>query len=99
MKIEYRHSLSTNEAYQKIDGLLNGLQKKYADKISEQQAIWNADHSQMNFNMTILGFYVEGNVKLCDGKITLEGKIPFVARMFSGKIENTIREQLDDLLS
>ena len=98
MRIEYQHKLTSEEAYRRISHLLSDLQRKYADKISDPQTRWNSEHTRMDYSMKIMGFSAEGQVTLQNGRVSLEGKIPFMAKMFSGKIEKMVREQLDDLL-
>lgn len=49
--------------------------------------------------MEIMGFKTNDQVYLRDCQVTLEGKLPIMARMFSGKIEEMVRKQLEDLLS
>ena len=99
MKIDYAHKLSNDEAYNRITNLLQELQKQYADKISNPRTSWNKNHTQMDFSIKVMGFNTEGQVYLRQGQVTLEGKIPFMARPFSGKIERMIKEKLEDLLS
>jgi hypothetical protein len=49
--------------------------------------------------MEIMGFKTKGQVTLNDSQVSLEGKLPFMAKMFSGKIEAMVKTQLDDLLA
>jgi len=99
MRINYQHNLTQEEAYRRINNLLTDLQKQYADKISNPRTIWNPEHTRMDYNMEIMGFSTKGEVTLRNGQVSLEGKLPFMARMFSGKIEEMVRKQLDDLLA
>lgn len=99
MKIVYNHGLKAEEAYNRIDNLLKNMAEKYADKISNPETRWNSDHSEMDFGVKVMGFGTNGKVYLEDGKITLEGKLPFAARIFKGKIENMVKEQLEELFS
>lgn len=99
MRIDYQHNLTSEEAYKRINNLLTDLQKQYADKISNPKTSWNPKHTRMDYSMEIMGSGTKGQLTLRDGQVTLEGKLPFLARMFSGKIEEMIRTQLDDSLS
>ena len=99
MRIDYQHNLAQEEAYGRINNLLTDLQKQYADKISNPQTSWNPEHTRMDYSMEIMGFKTKGQVTLNDGQVSLEGKLPFMAKMFSGKIEEMVKTQLDDLLS
>ena len=99
MKIDYRHDLTSEEAYERINNLLVDLQRKYSDKISNAEKSWNPEHTQMDYSMEIMGSKIKGQVHLRDCQITLEGKLPFMAKMFSGKIEEMVRKRLEDLFS
>ena len=99
MKIDYQHNLTSEEAYRRINNLLVDLQRKYSDKISNPKTSWNPEHTQMDYSMEIMGSKTKGQVHLKDCQITLEGKLPFMARMFSRKIEEMVRKQLEDSLS
>ncbi len=99
MRIDYQHNLTQEEAYRRINNLLTDLQKQYADKIRNPQTSWSPEHTRMSYSMEIMGFGTKGEVTLQDGQISLEGKLPFMAKMFSGKIEEMVRKQLDNLLA
>ena len=60
---------------------------------------WNKDHTKMEYSMKLKGFKTKGQVSLKPNKISLEGKLPFAARLFKGKIEGMIKQQLEDLFS
>ena len=99
MKIGYPHNLTNEEAYNKINDLILDLRIKYSDEISNEKKSWNEEHTQMDYSMKIMGIKIKGKVHLSDSKITLEGKLPFVAIPFSKKIENRIRKQLEESFS
>ncbi len=99
MRINYQHKLPHEEAYGRINTLLARLQEQYSDKISNPQTRWNQDHTQMDFSVEIMGFKTNGQVYLRNGQITLDGKLPFLARMLTGRIESMIKKQLEGLLS
>ena len=97
MKIKYSHSLSLHEAYRRVSNLLAELQNKYSEYISNPQTKWNADNTKMDFSMEVKGFSVKGKIILTDKLITVEGELPFLARIFKGKIEAYIMEALEKL--
>ena len=99
MKIEYNHNLANEEVYRRLKGLLSDLQRQYAGQISDVESEWNKDHTQMRFRASIMRFETTGNVYLMDKQVILEGSLPFMAKMFSGKIEKMIRTRLEALLS
>lgn len=99
MRIEYQHHLTREEAYRRIDDLVSYLQKKYACKIRDLKTSWDPKHTRMEFSVKILGFGAEGQLTSQDGQVSLEGKLPFIARLLSGKIEEIVRKKFDEILT
>ena len=101
MKINYRHKLTQEEAYKRIDNLLIDLQKEYDGKIINPRTIWNPEHTRMEYTMKILGFSAKGEITLKKNQISLREEFPFVAGILGGKIKEMVtkQKQLDDLLS
>ena|SRR3989344_7026669 len=99
MKIDYNHNLTQDEAYTRINNLLGELKKKHSEEISNPQMSWNSQHTIMDYSVKIKGFSSSGQITLKEGQVSLEGKLPFAAKIFSGKIERMVREKLDDLFS
>lgn len=99
MRITHTHNLSNDEAFTRINNLLNNLQKKYADKISNPQTEWDLTKTKMEFSVQIMGSNLSGNVFLEKHLVIIEGTIPFKFIIFSGTIENMIKQELIKLLS
>ena len=66
-------------------------------QISNLQTKWNEGLTQMDFSMALIGFKIGGKAYLKDYQVTLEGKLPFMVKMFSSQIENMILKELDCL--
>ncbi len=99
MRIDYKHNLTKQQSYEKINKLLPELQAQYADKISNPEWSWNSDNSKMDFSMEIMGFDVSGNIDVMDGKLAMEGDLPLIALPFSEKIEDMITAKLKEILA
>ena len=99
MKIDHTHNLTDEEAYERINSLLSDLQKQYSDSIKNLLTEWNPSRSQMDFSMEIMKFAINGVVYLSNSQVTLDAKIPLMARPFSGRIESIIRQELKNKLS
>jgi hypothetical protein len=98
MEIKYNlGSYCKGEAYQKIDSFLDGLVKKHSDLVSNPKKKWNDNKDEMNFSFEVRGFDISGDIKLEEDKLVLEGKLPWVARLYSERIEEIINKQLDEL--
>ncbi len=94
MTIAYNISpLRISEIHKRVSLLLAELEKESASKVHLQHK-WNADNTVMEFSGEISGFNVKGTITLSPVLIVLEGDLPFLARMFKGKIESYIRKEL-----
>ena len=99
MKIDYAHEHGAAEAYRRITGLLSELKERYADHCTVVSEEWDAKKHRVDFEIKIHSFSVSGNVQVTADAVTLEGKLPILARPLSGRIEKEIRSALDDLLA
>jgi len=99
MRIDYQHKLAQDEAYRRISNLLLDLQGKYAGEIKNPESSWNSDNTIMDYSAEIMGSKVNGQITLKNGMISLEGKIPFMAMIFSEEIEKRVRKKLEEILS
>lgn len=98
MEIKYNFgNYSQKEAYQKIDSFLDKLVEEHSDLVYHPQKKWNKEKDKMDFSFESKGFYLSGNIKLEEGRLVLEGKLPWVAKLYSGKIEEMINKNLDEL--
>ena len=97
MKMEYRHGASPQEAHEKIDGLLAALERRYGDQVSRAHRSWNETGDGMEFSLNVQGMTLSGDLELVDDRAVIEIKLPLLARAFSGRIETTMREELDRL--
>ena len=97
MDIKYNYFCSNQIAYEKIDGFLDNLTSQYSDMVSNPIKKWNDSKDRMDFSFEVKGFKVDGNIQLYKGKLFLDGKLPLLARPFSGKIENTSKSELEKL--
>jgi hypothetical protein len=98
MKITHYHKLSIDEACKRINNLLPNLQKKHSE-IQNSKIKWNSKNTQMEFSVEIMQTVLKGNVNLYGTSVTVEGNIPFKFILFSGAIENMIKQELIKLLS
>lgn len=97
MRIEYDISKYTlQEAYTIIDTHLDGLLKDNIDKISNPTKQWNNEKNKMDFGFDINKVNINGNIKLEEKKLIVEGKLPWIARMYNGKVKDIIIEQLEE---
>ncbi len=99
MTITQNHSLSKEEAYKRIDRVLNDLQASNAGSISNPQKRWNSQKDAMEFSLSVMGFKTSGQIVIHEKSVSLNGTIPFLAMLFESKIKSTIKQQLEKTLS
>ena len=91
------HNLAQDEAIKRIKNLLNDVKKQFIDKIKDLYEEWDGHES--NFGFTVVGFSVSGILTVTDSQVELSGNLPFAAMLFKDKIESTIRDHAEALLS
>jgi excisionase family DNA binding protein len=91
------HKLPKAEALERIKRLLGEVKTQYAEKISCLRETWKGDVG--TFAFTAMGFDVSGTPTVTDKDVTVEGRLPFLASMFSDQIEEVIRERATELLA
>jgi hypothetical protein len=95
--MEITHTLAQDEAAKRIKRLLGDVKAQFADKIANLKEEWKEGTG--TFSFTAMGFAVSGTLTVANGKVNLDGTIPFLAVPFKGMIETTIREKAVALLA
>ena len=91
------HSLDPQEATKRLQGFLERVRSRYEDQVSDLQETWGENSGSFSFKT--YGFSVKGNVAVQPGEVRIEGDLPFAAMMFKGRVEQTLRENLERLMS
>lgn len=99
MKIEYEHGLTKKRVYEKLNSLLPQLEQKYSNEVNNVHSAWNGNKDRMDFSFDAKGFTLEGSMAITDNLITIEGKVPFLARPFQGIAEKRIKSQLEEIFN
>jgi hypothetical protein len=90
------HPLSQQDATEKLNRFVEVLEDKYKDKVSELSQSW--DGNVLVFHFKTYGIPIDGRITVSDNNLAVDGDLPFTAIMFKGKIESSIREQLERVL-
>ena len=91
------HHLSQDEALKRIQGLLNNVRTQFADKISDLHEEWNDNVGRFSFSA--MGMPVSGTLTVKPSEVEFSGDLPALATLYKSKIESTIRQQAETLLS
>ncbi len=90
------HSLTQDEAVNRIKNLLNDVKMQFADKVSDLHEEWEGTMGKFNFS--VMGFPVSGTLTVMTSQVEISGNFPFAVMLFKGKIESTIKDRAETLL-
>lgn len=96
MEVKVDHTFSQEEALAKMKSFLGKLKEEYGDKVDDIEEKW--DGNAGNYSCKFQGMKLEGKIKVTDGNVVVNGKVPFFALPFSSVIESTIKGELDKVL-
>ncbi|MCA9270716.1 MAG: polyhydroxyalkanoic acid system family protein [Planctomycetales bacterium] len=91
------HPLGKQAARLALEGLLSRVSEKFAQQVSSLEQSWTGD--TLTFALTTYGFKISGNVVVEDSEVRLDGDLPFAAAMFKGKIESSIKTEIEKALA
>ena len=90
------HKLSQEEALLRIQSLLQKVKAKFANAIRDLKEEWNGNIG--SFSFTVKGYEVSGILTVKPSSVELDGKIPFAAAFFKGKIKSVIATEAEKIL-
>ncbi len=99
MQITYPHNLGREEAYQRINSMLNEMKEQYKGDINASQAFWNSSKDMMDFWLEAQGIKITCQVYLTEKDVRIELKLPFLIKSLSGRLEKTLKGELERRLS
>ncbi|MEX2173102.1 MAG: polyhydroxyalkanoic acid system family protein [Pirellulaceae bacterium] len=97
LNVSVPHGLGREAALTRVRSFLDGVQRDYAGEVSDVRGQWN--ENQLDFGFAARGFPIQGSLVVDDGAVHVSGPLPFAALLFRGKIEQTIRSELEKLLA
>jgi putative polyhydroxyalkanoate system protein len=97
MSITTPHALGAEEASSRLKHFFDKLKERHADKMSNLEEQWEGN--RLNYAFSTYGFHIKGDVTVEPNEVKVNGALPFAAMMFKGKIEQTVRDELEKLLA
>jgi putative polyhydroxyalkanoate system protein len=91
------HSKGKDEVRSRLEAFADRVRAKYEGQVKDVKQSWDGD--TLSFGFRTLGNNIEGRLTVEDDRLAVDGSLPFAAMMFKGKIESTIREELERLLA
>jgi putative polyhydroxyalkanoate system protein len=95
--VQVPHSLTREEARTRLERFAERLQQKFQTQVSELHQSWEDD--TLRFRFKTYGIPLSGGISVGDSALDVDGDLPFSAMMFRGKIESSIREELERLVA
>jgi Putative polyhydroxyalkanoic acid system protein (PHA_gran_rgn) len=96
LSITTPHSLTQEEATARLKTFFEKLKARHSDKVSNLEESW--EDNRLNYAFSTYGFHIKGDLAVEPGEVKVNGTLPFAAMMFKGKIEQSVREELEKLL-
>lgn len=97
LSIAVPHSLTTEEATERLKSLFSKIKERHGDKVSNLEESW--DGNRLAYAFSTFGFNIKGDLNVEPNEVQINGTIPFAAMMFKGKIEQSVREELEKTLA
>ena len=94
---EVPHQLGKEPAKERLKGFLDNVRTQYKDQVSNLQESWEGD--TLKYSFKTYGFTISGDLLVQEDVIQMTGKLPIAAMAFRGKIEQSIRSELEKLLA
>lgn len=91
------HALGKDEALNRLKTFLAKVKERHQDKVSNLQEDWQ--DNKLAYSFSTYGFNIKGDVVVDEGEVRLNSQLPMAAMMFKGKIEQTIRDELNRVLA
>ena len=96
MTIQIEHTLSKEEARNRIQQLIERYRTEYKTDIQELIVDWARDKA--HFRMKAKGYGTSGSLDVREGVVELDFYVPFMLQVFSKKIKSAISDQIQQSL-
>jgi putative polyhydroxyalkanoic acid system protein len=96
LKLSVPHQLGQEEAVARLRGFMEKVKQRYQNQVSDLEEQWT--DNVLDFGFKTYGFQIKGHMAVEPTEVKFDGQIPFAAMMFKGKIEQTIRDEMNKLM-
>jgi Putative polyhydroxyalkanoic acid system protein (PHA_gran_rgn) len=97
LSIATPHSLGMEVATERLKKFFEKLKARHQDKVSNLEEQWH--DNRLDYSFSTYGFAIKGELTVEANEVKVNGSLPFAAMMFKGKIEQSVREELEKLLA
>jgi hypothetical protein len=96
MRVRIPHSCSKEEALVRVKKALDEARPQFKEKVVLHEEKW--EDSALHFDLTVEGQRIRGTLTIEDDAYALDAKLPLMLKMFEGRIEKAIQEQVGKVL-
>ena len=97
LEMNIPHQLEQQEALSRIQTLLKRVESQFGTQVQDLQQEWNGNQGVFSFR--VMNMPVSGKLRVNNGDVALDGKLPLAASLFQGKIKEVIMEEAKKVLS
>ncbi|QDU93000.1 polyhydroxyalkanoic acid system family protein [Lignipirellula cremea] len=97
MNIVVPNPLGKEAAKTKLKNFLETVRSKYKDQVSNLEETWVDD--TLNYSFKTYGFAIKGQLIVEESQVVVNGALPMAAFAFRGKIEQSIKTELEKQLA
>ncbi|MBX4192220.1 polyhydroxyalkanoic acid system family protein [Candidatus Parcubacteria bacterium] len=98
MQLNIPHKFTKDEAHKRVLALLAQAKTdpQFSEKVTIDEERWDGD--TLHFAFTAEGQSISGTVEVKDTEFTIYAKLPFMLRMFEGRIQAAVENQVNQAL-
>ena len=97
LDISVPHRLGREAALARVQRFLEDMRQSYSHEIGDVRGQWNDNF--LEFSFAARGLTVQGRLVVEELFVRVAGPLPLAALFFRGRIEQTIRQELQKLLA
>jgi putative polyhydroxyalkanoate system protein len=97
MTIQIEHTLSKEEARNRIEQLIERYKKEYKADLQELVVDWAGDRAYIRIKAK--GYGTSGHLDVRDSVVDLDFYVPFMLQVFSKKIKSAISDEIERSLA
>lgn len=95
MHVEIPHNFSKEAARKRVEDALAQSRGQLVEHAPDLHTAWEGE--TLAFGASIQGKRIDGTLKIEDKQFVLDAKLPLLWRMFEGRIEQAIKDQVAQL--
>jgi hypothetical protein len=96
LDVSVPHALGQEAALARVQQFLDDVRREHADKVSDVRGQWS--ENRLEFSFLASGLSIRGTLVVEEIVVQVFGPLPLAAAFFRGRIEQTIRQELEKLL-